>query len=119
MMTKNGPDDFSAEKPDTIEFIVESVNMVNNADLDAALNPTTVNNFKKTGKFTMDSADQTIVISYGFPTNVPGAKYTRTIIGPGLTDGPFDVTKPAGETRSDLSYEFTFVAAAGAGQVQP
>jgi hypothetical protein len=109
-MKKLGPDYFSVTKGEIVKFTVESVNMVSNAQLDPALNPVVVTDFKTTGQFTMGAADQTIVISYGFPSTVPDGKYRRTLSGGDLTDGPVDVIKPTGETRADLGYEFKLVA---------
>jgi hypothetical protein len=110
-MKKLGPDFFSATKGEIVKFTVESVNMVSNAELDPTLNPVVVTDFKTTGQFTMGDADQTIVISYGFPANVPDGKYTRILSSGDLTDGPFDVTKPTGETRADIGYQFKFATA--------
>jgi hypothetical protein len=110
-MTKLGPDFFSAFEGETIVFTVEAVGMASNAALDPLLNPVIVNRFNTTGKFTMGNADQTIVISYGFPDNPPDVKYRRTIATDDLTNGPFDVTKPTGKTRTDLSYNFQFAGA--------
>jgi hypothetical protein len=123
-MTKIGPDFFSAAKDEIINFVVESVNMDSNADLDPLLNPVVVNNFKTTGQFTMGDAGQTFVISYGFPDNAPDGKYQRTISSDDLTDGPLDIKKPAGQNRIDVGYEFQFsagekVVAAGGKQNEP
>ena len=110
-MTKLGPDFFSAAEDETVNFTVEAVGMANNAAMDPLLNPTIVSRFKTTGAFTMGKADQTIIISYGFPDDPPGVKYQRTIASGDLTDGPFDVIKPTGETRADLSYNFQIATA--------
>jgi hypothetical protein len=114
---------YAVSPGDVVQIAVTSVNMVNNSQLDPQLTPAGINNdFVKSGELTMGNAATSFAVTYSFPNPLPdGAKYTRTITGPGgFSDGPSDVLAAPGQTLVVLPYILNLAAAtpaaAGAGQ---
>jgi hypothetical protein len=105
-----GPSEYSAVQGEEITVLVQSVNFNNNAQLDSKLSPQTTDQFTKTGKLTMGTADTSFVIIYGFPPTVPAdGKYTVTVSGLNASDVS-DVFKSGSDLTSTLPYIVKFDA---------
>src|SRR5215471_2172052 len=116
-MDSPDPDVFRASPGDVIQITVQSVNMVQNAKFDPKLTVTSDEPVRKVGQITMGNTETTFAVAYSFPKQQPaGAKYTRTVTGPGnFTDGPFDVTAAPGEELIMLPYILKPAQAGGVG----
>jgi hypothetical protein len=116
-MTKLSNREYSAAPNEKIQIIVQSVNFVSNARLDTSvLTVSQPDDFTRIGKMTMGHDDTTFNVTFIFPNPLPaGGKYTYTVSGPGVNDGPNDVLQIGAETSPALPFMVRAEAAAAGG----
>jgi hypothetical protein len=117
-MTKlNNPREYSAAPGEEVQITVQSVNFVINARLDTnALTVSQPDDFTKVGKMTMGNADTTFNVTFVFPNPLPaGGKYTYTVAGPDVSDGPLDVVQIGNQLTEALPFMVRAAAAAAGG----